>query len=74
MDPDNILPPTTRQSSCSLLEAHNDVFDPTITGYNGAVGPFEAVVYMGPVQPPPFRHYTEIYHSTTTIRSTLDRY
>ena len=23
-----------------------------VTGYNGAVGPFEAVVNMGPVQPP----------------------
>ena len=52
VDPDNILPPTTRQSFRSLLEAHDDVFDPTITGYNGAVGPFEAVVNMGPVQPP----------------------
>ncbi|CAB3998268.1 Retrovirus-related Pol poly from transposon opus [Paramuricea clavata] len=52
VDPDNILPPTTRESFRSLLEAHDDVFDPTFTGYNGAVGPFEAVVNMGPVQPP----------------------
>ena len=36
----------------SLLETYDDVFDPTITGYNGATGPFEAVVNMGPVQPP----------------------
>jgi hypothetical protein len=52
VDPDNILPPTTRQSFRSLLEAHDDVFDPTITGYNGAVGPSEAVVNIGLVQPP----------------------
>ena len=55
VDPNNILSPTTRQSFHSLLEAHDDVFNPTITGYNDAVGPFEAVVNMGPVQPrPPF--------------------
>ena len=27
-------------------------FDPRFKGYNGAVGPFKAVVNMGPVQPP----------------------
>ena len=36
----------------NLLETYDDVFDPTITGYYGAAGPFEAVVNMGPVQPP----------------------
>ena len=35
-----------------LLQTYDDVFDPSITGYNGDVGPFEAVVNMGPVQPP----------------------
>ena len=52
LDPDHILSPTIREKFQTLLEAHDDVFDPTITGYNGAVGPFEAVVNMGPVQPP----------------------
>ncbi len=52
VDPDNILPDTVRRSFHDLLAAHDQVFDPTITGYNGAVGPFEAVVNMGPVQPP----------------------
>ena len=28
------------------------MFDPKYAGYNGHVGPFEAVVNMGPVQPP----------------------
>ena len=28
------------------------MFDPSITGYNGAAGPFEAKVNMGPVEPP----------------------
>ncbi len=52
VDPDNILPDKVRRSFHDLLAAHDQVFDPTITGYNGAVGPFEAVVNMGPVQPP----------------------
>jgi hypothetical protein len=28
------------------------VFDPHFSGYNGALGPFKAVVNMGPIQPP----------------------
>lgn len=34
------------------METHNEVFGPAISGYNGAVGQFEAVVSMDPVQPP----------------------
>ena len=30
----------------------DEVFDTEYKGYNGASGPFEAVVNMGPVQPP----------------------
>ena len=29
-----------------------DVFNPKIEEYNGSSGPFQAVVNMGPVQPP----------------------
>lgn len=36
----------------SLPSDFDSVFDPTIQGYNGAVGPFEARVNMGPVEPP----------------------
>ena len=50
--PDKILPTPMQNSFRNLLETYDDVFDPTITGYNGAVGPFKAVVNMGPVQPP----------------------
>jgi hypothetical protein len=35
-----------------LVKEYDDVFDKNISGYNGAAGPFEAVVNMGPVQPP----------------------
>ena len=34
------------------MHSCDSVFDPSISGYNGAVGPFEAFVKMGPVQPP----------------------
>ena len=50
VDPHNILPSPMQNSFRNLLETYDDVFDPTITGYNGATGPFEAVVNMGPVQ------------------------
>jgi hypothetical protein len=35
-----------------LVKEYDDVFDKNISGYNCAAGPFEAVVNMGPVQPP----------------------
>ena len=53
VDPDNMLSKPTQQSFRSLLETYDDVFDPTITGYNGAASPFKAVANMGPVQPLP---------------------
>ena len=34
------------------MQEYDDVFDPNYRGYNGNVGPFEAVVDMGPVDPP----------------------
>jgi hypothetical protein len=52
LDPDNILAPSAQASFRSLLEEYDEVFDPSFPGYNGAVGPFKAVVNMGPVQPP----------------------
>ena len=45
---------TTRvlKKNGSILDEYDEVFDPNYAGYNGHVGPFEAVVNMGPVQPP----------------------
>ena len=39
----------------SLPSDFDSVFDPTIQGYNGAVGPFEARVNIGPVEPPQWK-------------------
>jgi hypothetical protein len=52
LDPDNLLSPDVRMKFKSLMREYDDVFDPSIRGYNGAVGPFEAKVNMGPVEPP----------------------
>ena len=60
MDPDSILPAKIRENVRDVLEAHDEVFDRTITGYNGAIGPFEAVVNMGPVQTPPQYHQSKL--------------
>ena len=52
VDPENMLSKPTQHSFRSLLEIYYDVFDPTITGYNGDAGPFIALLNMGPVQRP----------------------
>ena len=52
LDPDHILPETNRAAFQQLLHSYGSVFDPSISGYNGAVGPFEAIVNIGPVQQP----------------------
>ena len=52
IDPESKLSPEERASFRSILDEYDEVFDPNYAGYNGHVGPFEAVVNMGPVQPP----------------------
>ena len=51
VDPDNLLQPDMQSSFRSLLSDFDSVFDPEIQDYNGAVGPFEAKLNMGPVEP-----------------------
>ena len=53
LDPHNILSPKSRDDFRILHSKYDRVFSPDISkGYNGAVGPFQAKVNMGPVQPP----------------------
>ena len=52
VDPDNLLPEDNRLKFRQLLQAYDSVFDPEITGHNGAAGPIQATVNIGPVQPP----------------------
>ena len=52
VDPDNLQPDQSRLKFQQLLQEYDRVFDPQITGYNGAAGPIKATVNIGPVQPP----------------------
>ena len=52
VDPDGLLSPAEKAAFISLLKEFQLVFDPRIPGYNGAAGPIEGVVNMGPVEPP----------------------
>lgn len=52
VDPDNMLCDNQKAAFRNLLIKFDDVFNPNFKGYNGAVGPLEAKVNMGPVQPP----------------------
>ncbi len=52
IDPHNILPPGVKQDFQKVIREYDTVFDPNHKCYNGAAGPFQAVINMGPVQPP----------------------
>ena len=52
LDPDSQLNVDQRNAFTGILKEYDHVFSPEIPGYNGAVGPYKAVVNMGPVQPP----------------------
>ena len=52
LDPDGIFPPVIRDKFRDLLLEYDDIFNPEFSGCNGAVGPYQAIVNMGPVQPP----------------------
>ena len=52
LDPDNLMPAHNLHVFRQILRQHDDVFSPTIVGYNGAAGPVEATVNIGPTQPP----------------------
>ena len=43
---------SNRSNFYSLLNEYDEVFNPSISGYYGAVGKFEATINMGPVLPP----------------------
>ena len=52
LDPDGILPPFIRDQFPDLLFEYDDIFNPEFSGYNGTVGPYQAILNMGHVQPP----------------------
>ena len=52
LDPDDILQPEIKSHFLNLHVQYDSVFNSTFGCYNGASGPFEAVVNMGPVLRP----------------------
>ena len=66
IDPDNTLPEDLRVTFRQLLQTYDRIFDPDITGYNGAAGSILASVNIGPVQPP---NETATFHSTPGTNS-----
>ena len=52
IDPDKMLTESYRSKFHTLVQTYDNVFDSNIQGYNGSMGPFEAKINMGPVQPP----------------------
>ncbi len=52
LDPDNVLPAPVRNEFCDTLKHYKSVFNPDLDRYNGASGPFQADVNMGPLKPP----------------------
>ena len=52
LDPHKSLPTEMRERFRALNLEYDDVFNPSISKYNGASGNIEATVNMGPTQPP----------------------
>ena len=52
IDPDDTFPSDMKQAFTKLVEQYDHVFNPNFKGYNGSSGKFEAMINMGPVQPP----------------------
>ena len=52
VNPDNVLTEAESASFSALHQQFDSVFDPAYGTYNHKFGPFEAVVYIVPVQPP----------------------
>ena len=52
IDPDNILPQQDKALLREITRRFPSVFKPDFKGYNGAMGPFQAVVNIGPSLPP----------------------
>ena len=67
VDPDSILPASTTSQFRQLHDQYQDVFNPQYEGYNGAAGKYEAVVNMGPVQPPQRKGRLPLYNKSKLV-------
>ena len=53
VDPDKIILESYQTKFRTLTQAYSDEFDTKIQGYNSSMGPFEATINKGAIQPPP---------------------
>ena len=65
VDPDSCLPPDLRNKSKDLNLEYDDVFNPSISKYNGASGKIEAFVNKGPTLPPQWKGRLPQYNKST---------
>jgi hypothetical protein len=61
LNPDKILNQQQVTAMSSMMSEFGNVFNPDFPGYNGALGPFHAVVNIGPVQPPQHKGRLPLY-------------
>ena len=55
------MPPDVRNKFNQTHQDFSHVFNPRSSVYNGAVGPFEGTVNMGPTQPPQRKGHLPLY-------------
>ncbi len=67
IDPDNMLPQAIKDEFKKLHSTYSNVFNPTISKYNGASGNIEGNVNMGPVLPPQRKGRLPSYNRTKLI-------
>ena len=65
LDPDGCLDQDTREKFKALNLEFDDVFNPSISKYNGASGKIEAVVNIGPTLPPQRKGMLPQYNRNT---------
>ena len=65
VDPDSSHPPEVRDEFRGLNFEFDDVFNPSISKYNGASGKIEAVVNMGPTLPPQRKGRLPLYNRSS---------
>ena len=74
LGPDNLLPCEIRNQFLHSLRQYDPVFKPDLPGYNGAVGPIQARVNMGPVEPPQRKGSLPLYsrNQLSELQSKFD--
>lgn len=73
-DPDTLLSEEIKMKFKDTLRKYDSVFNSCFSGYNGASGPLDAKVNMGPIQPPQRKHRVPQYskEQLVTLQEKFD--